>query len=279
MAAEHVAPMETTPIGAADATDLATAWPPGEVLRDIARGGLAGLLAGVVVGGLGGRLVMRLAALIVPSSAGLITENGNRIGAITLGGSLGLLIFVGLFVGLGAGFVWVTIRPWIPGGPGVRALLAMPIAVAIGSFGLIQGENPDFVVLEHSPLVVAILIALVALVGLAVAVFDAWLDRRLPHAVSSASAPAGAYSLVLLLGLLFGLPLVVPGYFGQEVRVLGVALVVVGIATLATWALRIRGRPGIPTIVGVLGYGGLAAAVVIGFSLLWSEVAFALRIR
>lgn len=33
----------------------------GEVLRDIARGGIAGAIVGIVVGGPGGRLIMRLA--------------------------------------------------------------------------------------------------------------------------------------------------------------------------------------------------------------------------
>ena len=82
-----------------------------------------------------------------PGAVGEFTENGNRIGAITLGGSLGLIVGGGLFIGFGAGFVWVTVRPWIPGGTAVRALLAMPIAVALGSIGLIDGDNHDFEVL------------------------------------------------------------------------------------------------------------------------------------
>jgi hypothetical protein len=80
----------------------------GELARDIARGGLAGLVAGVVVGGLGGRAVMRLAALLVPDSAGRLTENGNRIGAITLDGALPVRRPVR---GIAAGIVWVTVRP------------------------------------------------------------------------------------------------------------------------------------------------------------------------
>src|SRR4029079_16803341 len=38
----------------------------GETLREITRGGLAGLIVGVLLAGVGGRLVMRLAALMVP---------------------------------------------------------------------------------------------------------------------------------------------------------------------------------------------------------------------
>jgi hypothetical protein len=54
--------------------------PTGEVLRDIARGGIAGALVGIVVGGLGARLVMRLVAMLHPDAVGAFTENGNRIG-------------------------------------------------------------------------------------------------------------------------------------------------------------------------------------------------------
>ena len=36
--------------------DAVAAWPLGEILRDIARGGISGLAVGIVVGGLGGRL-------------------------------------------------------------------------------------------------------------------------------------------------------------------------------------------------------------------------------
>jgi hypothetical protein len=122
----------------------------GEVLRDIARGGLSGALAGIAVGGLGGRLVMRVVALLHPDAFGALTENGNRIGDITLGGTLALVLF-GLIACAMAGAVWVIVSPWIPGRAFVRALLAAGIAVAIGTPVLIIGGNPDFVILAHDP--------------------------------------------------------------------------------------------------------------------------------
>ena len=130
------------------------AWPLGGVLRDITRGGIAGLVVGLVVGGIGGRVAMRLAAIAVPEATGAFTENGNRIGAITVDGSVALIAFAGLFVGLISGVLWVTVERWIPGGTGVRALLAMPVAVALGSFVLIKGTNVDFLVLQHQPVVI-----------------------------------------------------------------------------------------------------------------------------
>lgn len=59
------------------------------ILRDIARSGLAGLLTGVLVAGIGGRIVMRLAAVLEPGAVGQFTESGNRIGTISAGGSGG----------------------------------------------------------------------------------------------------------------------------------------------------------------------------------------------
>lgn len=153
--------------------------PTGEVLRDVARGGISGAIAGIVVGGLGARVVMRVVAILHPEAVGALTENGNRIGDITLGGTLFLVLF-GLILGAIAGALWVIVSPWIPGHTRVRALLTAGIAIAIGTPELIIGRNPDFVILDHDPAVVALLVALVGLVGLSIALLDSWLDRRLP---------------------------------------------------------------------------------------------------
>jgi hypothetical protein len=250
-------------------------WRLGGILRDITRGGIAALIVGIVVGGVGGRLAMRLAAIAVPESTGSFTENGNRIGAITVAGSLGIILFGGLFVGLVGAVLWVTVRPWIPGRTAVRAVLAMPVAVALGSFVLIQGENVDFEILGRQPVILGILVGLVMLAGASIVLVDAWLDRHLPQA--DRRVPAAVYAVVTLIGLLLG-PLVIVGYLGSENRVAGFALILVGLATLATWGLRLRGRDDVPAVVAVLGYGGLATAVALGLAATWSEVAFALRL-
>jgi hypothetical protein len=73
--------------------------PAREILRDIARGGLAGAVVGLIVIGVGGRLVMRLATILHEGAVGSVTDNGNRIGDITPQGTFGLLVN-GLVVGL-----------------------------------------------------------------------------------------------------------------------------------------------------------------------------------
>ncbi|MHB8399971.1 MAG: hypothetical protein ACYDCI_13745, partial [Candidatus Limnocylindrales bacterium] len=111
--------------------DSREVWRPGEVWRDIARGGLAGLVVGIVVAGFGGRIAMRLAALRVGDATGALTENGNRIGDITLAGSLGLIL-IGVLFGALAGTVWVVVRPWLPGAGLRRALVATIVAIGLG---------------------------------------------------------------------------------------------------------------------------------------------------
>ncbi len=243
-------------------------------MRDIARGGLAGLLTGLLVVGIGGRIVMRAAALLVPEAAGRLTDNGNQIGEITLSGTLNLLLAGGLFFGLLGATIWVVISPWIPGGFRTRAVLAMPTAVSLTGVALVQARNPDFQLLRHDATTVVLLLALVAVAGLAIAGFDAWLDRRLPSA--GASGPVDAiYLAVALAGGILIFPLVVLTYLAGETA-LGLALLAVGFATLLHWTFRYQGDPSPPAWLVTAGRGGLLLAVGLGALALAPDVATAL---
>ena len=256
--------------------EAATQSPLDEVTRDIARGGVAGLIVGVLVGGIGGRLFMRVAALLHPDAFGMFTQNGNRIGDITADGTLALVVFIGLFAGVGIGVVWVTVQPWIPGAGWVKALLTMPVAVAIGSFGLLEGPNPDFGILRFDPAIVGLIIAFTAIIGLSVALVDAWLDRRLPHATTAASSPARAYAVVTIIGILFGATVFLPAFLQPDLRWIGLSLIATGVATIAWWVERARGRTRPSTWVRVAGQGGLLAAVVLGYIAVRADAAAAL---
>jgi hypothetical protein len=253
------------------------AWRLGKILRDIARGGIGGLTVGIIVGGIGGRVAMRLIALLIPDSAGAFTENGNRIGDITLGGSFGLIFFGGLFVGIFLGVLWVVVSPWLPRSLGLRILAAIPLAIALGAFGVIQGNNPDFIVLGYEPAVIVVLLALVGLVGASMAVVDAWLDRRLPRPRSTNEPASGAYIAISLIGIFFAVG-VVATFLDVKLRPVGIALVVTGIATLCWWYLRYRGAERPPLVLRLLGSGSIIAAVVLGFALLVPHLRLALGI-
>lgn len=247
--------------------DSATFSRSGEVLRDIARGGITGAIVGIVVGGLGGRLIMRIAAILHADAVGAVTENGNRIGEITLGGTLFLAVF-GLIFGVLAGAVWVIVSPWIPGRGSVRAVLTAGVAIAIGTPLLIIGRNPDFVILDHDASVVALLVALVGTFGLAVAILDGWLDRRLPHATNGRKGPTAFYAIVTLLGAVTVLPFLLLIFLASDEYALplraGYALFLVGLCSAIWWGLRIRGRGGPPLGLVLAARGALLIAVILG---------------
>ena len=252
--------MDAAPIAREAGARTAATGRFAEILRDIARSGIAGLVTGLLVAGLGGRLVMRAAALLEPSALGQFTENGNRIGAITAGGSFALL-FAGVFFGLAGAVLWVVVSPWLPEKNGVRALVAAPVAVALSALSLIQGFNPDFSVLHHNVATVLLLLILVATAGVVLSLFDHWLDGRLPAAGTSATSDA-IYLALTLAGAVLILPIVVAGYVGTETPV-GIALLVTGLATLLRWAYRYRGRVQ-PAWLLPVGRAGLLAAVILG---------------
>jgi hypothetical protein len=86
------------------------------VLRRACIGVVAGAVAGILVGGLGGRLVMRVVAATSKDGVqGTLTEAEEEIGEVTLGGTIGLVVFVGIFVGAFGGLVYVIVRRWLPG--------------------------------------------------------------------------------------------------------------------------------------------------------------------
>ena len=253
------------------------------VLRDISRGALAGLFVGILVLGPGGRIVMRLAALVDPTSAGRHTENGNRIGDITLEGTAVLIIFGGLVVGAAASVVWVAIQEWIPGRQWVRALLAMPIAVALTSFQLVRPENHDFQIMAPIGPILVLLLAIVATAGFAFAVVDDWLDRRLPKPSQGLTPSVVTYVLMILAGLPFFLLTVrmylEPGFAVRNAPVgSGLAILAVGLVTAAAWLVRIvSGRREPPRSLHILGGGALVVAVATGAWLLSEQFALVMR--
>ena len=70
------------------------------VFRRVALLGVAGVISGVLVGGVLGRIVMRISAVAAgPEMVGRLTENGNRVGEFTIVGTMILIVFVGGFSG------------------------------------------------------------------------------------------------------------------------------------------------------------------------------------
>jgi hypothetical protein len=116
----------------------------------------AGLAVGIVVAGLGSRLVMRVLAIADPDAEGSFTENGNQVGDITLGGTAGLLVFIGIPTGVLAGLIVFAVRRWLPAGQPWRGLAFSAILLALLGGTVIDPDNVDFRILEPTGLAIAL---------------------------------------------------------------------------------------------------------------------------
>ncbi|HEU5225567.1 MAG TPA: hypothetical protein VFV29_07180 [Actinomycetota bacterium] len=129
---------------------------------------VAGGVAGVVVGGLGARIAMRIAALTAGDAAqGLRTEAGATIGRITLEGTLFLIAFAGIGSALvGTAFYMATL-PWLPRRRALRALAFGGLELVVFGTVLLDPGNPDFTILGRPLLNVLVLSTLFVVHGVA----------------------------------------------------------------------------------------------------------------
>ena len=229
-------------------------------VRWIAVRGLAGVLSGVIVLGMGGRLVMLASRLLHPDAAGRFTENGNRIGEFTIEGTVALILFGGLFGGLIGGVVWVLVKQWIPNNPVLVGLGA----AAIGGFALIEADNPDFVILNGPAIDLVLLLLLLFLFGVSLQWIDKRLDRRLPRTGSVVSTTV--YTALVLLGAPAVLLTFATFLSSDQLSVLltGIFLVIAGIASVVWWVMEMRGAVEPPSALQRVGLLAVAGAVVVG---------------
>lgn len=243
-----------------------------QLIRWIAVRGLAAALTGILVFGIGGRLVMLASRLIHPEAVGRITENGNRIGEFTVEGTIGLIIFGGLLSGVVAGIVWVMVKQWIPD----NAALVGLGAVAIGGLNLIQADNRDFAILGDSRIDIVLLLGLLFVFGVALLPVDKLLDRRLPGA--NGVAAIVTYSLLVSFGAALAMP-VVASFFSKEFCFctnppvwIGVFFLITALATGLWWVFQLRGSKEPPRWLIFLGSGGLAMTSLVGAVYLAREI-------
>ena len=252
--------------------------PPFSSLRGLARyvaiAGLAGLIAGVVVGGVGGRIFMRIAGAAAPDGAqGAGTEAGFTVGEVTAEGTIGLVLFIGIFVGVVGAAIFVASMPWLSWAGRWRGVLMGILLFAAGSAAsdVMNPDNFDFFVLKNEVLLVGMIVVLFLAFG---AVLD-WifrvLGRRIPD-VGDRWRPADAgFVAIAAVGLMLSFALF-PVLFTREAcgcdppLAASWSIVVMGVGTILWWtsALIAGSATRIRVAAGVLGYAGLAGAVVFG---------------
>lgn len=224
----------------------ATAAPPHSLgdamaarLRETAIVVVGSGVAGALVGGIGSRLAMRIAALAAPEVRGSLTEGGNVVGEITLAGTVGLMLFAGIGSAiLGAG-AYTVARPWLPRGTAARGLVFGVSLLAFMGSAVIDPANADFVLLGDRLLNVTVFSALFVAFGLVASASIAVLDARMTPA-SALSPKAWTFTLVGALPVVPGLAGVAMAFAPE----FGIPLVGAWLAMLISAPLDRGGRHG-----------------------------------
>ena len=162
----------------------------------------------------------------------------------------------------------------------IKAAVATGLdGVALSAFLVVRADELDFTVVEPLSAIV-LLIGLVGLFGIALTLIDEQLRRRLPAVTPGRAGALLVYLLISGVGLLF-MPMTLQTYFGggdlltrKASPEVGLAILAVGLATLAAWVLRVRtGSSTRPRALRIAGQGALAIAVVLGALHLGREIA------
>jgi hypothetical protein len=129
-----------------------------------------GVLAGITVIGAGGRLAMRLLAVTAGDSAqGRITEADEVVGRITLDGTIGFVLFNGIFGGVAAVGLYLLVRRFVPAGRLGGVAFGLGLLVVFGALiDPMRKANPDFDIVGPGWLAVLVFTALAVAFGVAV---------------------------------------------------------------------------------------------------------------
>ncbi|MFM1751818.1 MAG: hypothetical protein RL119_780 [Actinomycetota bacterium] len=137
-------------------------------LRSIGAVCSAGIICGVIVAGFLGRFVMRvLAATSGDSAQGALTDAEEVVGEITLDGTIGFILFVGLGAGFVATFVLLLARPWLHVGGAVAGVMSGLTPLVLLGGADFSSENRDFSILSPTWLAVGLIVGGAALFGAA----------------------------------------------------------------------------------------------------------------
>ena len=188
-------------------------------LRGLAVAIVGGAIAGPLVLGLGGRLAMRITAATSDDRVqGALTEAEETVGEITLGGTIGLVLFVGLFGGFIGGLLYMGIRRWLRGPAWRAGLVVGTLGLAVvGRAVALDPDSVDFDLLSPRWLAVLLFVLLGLFYGVVLAAVIERLDRSYPILAArpgaiAAHAPLLLFALVPPLALLVVLGAVVAAF-------------------------------------------------------------------
>jgi hypothetical protein len=160
----------------------------------------SGVGAGILAAGAGGRLAMRLLAITAgPTAQGQITEADQVVGRISAEGTLGFIVFTGLFFGAASGAAYLLLRRWLPGGrTGGVAFGALLLVLAGTRLEPLRPGNPDFDLVGPGWVSVAAFAVLVLFHGMLLAALAGRLSRAVPLLALNPRAIIAHVPLLLL---------------------------------------------------------------------------------
>ena len=245
-----------------------------ELVREFAVGGLAGVVSGFLVAGVGGRLAMRLIAMVAPDNRiGLRTEGGAIVGEVTLSGTVDFLAFIGLGFGAFAATLLVAMWPWLSRwSPHLRPLALGAFALAVGGIDVIEPENPDFFISGNEIFSVLLLASLFILWGYTAVWFRSVFERQF---ASDSRRWTIAYAVIVVIGipLYLGFPTTL---FHQEFNntpmVVAISVVVLYLSAIGLWALRIWTKgAAITKTIRTIGYVAIAFVLAVGLTKVFTD--------
>lgn len=189
--------------------------------RRASAGVVGGSIAGILVGGIGGRLAMLILRLTSrPSLAGVETDDGFIIGRFS-GETLFLVLLTAVF-GIFGGLFYLAVRDWLP--ERSRTVLAAIFGGIVGGSAVIRPDGVDFILVDPLPLAIVMFVALPALYGVVMSLLverllrsdsllarsRVWVAALIPLIPLALTGPVGLLVLVVLFGL-WGIHRAAPG--------------------------------------------------------------------
>jgi len=240
----------------------------GEAGRRAVVAAVAGIITGFLVGGVGSRLLMRVAGAVSPVPGGR-TEAGFNIDEITVGGTIALIVSVGLFAGIASAALYTLFRPWLAWARRWRgfAFGVVLFAVASASSDLMNPDNPDFFLVQNHRLVIAMIVALFVTYGVVMDHAVRWFDSRI--VLGERGQNSQAMVAMACAGVVFSLPILIGVLVSNSncdchpSRWIAGSVAAVAAGTLLMWAGSIwprhRALRNSGTLLGMIGVVGALA--------------------
>lgn len=194
------------------------------VLRVVGVFMLAGMLSGALVGGLGGRVVMRVSGYLYQREnpgVTIVTESsGEPVGQISLQGTIDLIV-ESSFSGAAIGLLLLLVAPWLPRSGWRRSgVFGLLLLAFVGSLVIDPGSR-DLRTIGPALLNIVMFATLIVAAGMLTPLIFGWLDRsigsrgsRLTRFGAAALRPVavvlGGFGMLLLLLMFVMLGIVVP---------------------------------------------------------------------